>query len=65
MGPTSCADLFGVPAVGPARGRPVERPAAATTAAGVVAGLPAGVPISGIAGDQQAALFGQACFARA
>jgi len=24
--------------------------------------LPAGVPISGIAGDQQAALFGQACF---
>ncbi|MBQ4854842.1 glycerol kinase GlpK [Rhodanobacter sp. B2A1Ga4] len=26
-------------------------------------GLPAGVPISGVAGDQQAALFGQACFA--
>src|SRR5581483_8785907 len=25
--------------------------------------LPAGVPIAGIAGDQQAALFGQACFA--
>ena len=25
-------------------------------------GLPDGVPISGIAGDQQAALFGQACF---
>lgn len=25
--------------------------------------LPSGVPISGIAGDQQAALFGQACFA--
>jgi glycerol kinase len=25
--------------------------------------LPAGVPITGIAGDQQAALFGQACFA--
>ena len=24
--------------------------------------LPAGVPIAGIAGDQQAALFGQACF---
>lgn len=24
--------------------------------------LPAGVPISGVAGDQQAALFGQACF---
>ena len=27
-----------------------------------VAGLSAGIPISGIAGDQQAALFGQACF---
>ena len=26
-------------------------------------GLPAGIPISGVAGDQQAALFGQACFA--
>ncbi len=26
-------------------------------------GVPAGVPVSGIAGDQQAALFGQACFA--
>ena len=27
-----------------------------------VAGLPAGIPIAGICGDQQAALFGQACF---
>ena len=27
-----------------------------------IAGLPAGIPITGIAGDQQAALFGQACF---
>ena len=26
-------------------------------------GLPDGIPIAGIAGDQQAALFGQACFA--
>ncbi|HET7293720.1 MAG TPA: glycerol kinase GlpK [Vicinamibacteria bacterium] len=26
-------------------------------------GLPAGVPIAGVAGDQQAALFGQGCFA--
>jgi len=26
------------------------------------AGVPSGIPISGIAGDQQAALFGQACF---
>lgn len=25
-------------------------------------GIPKGIPISGIAGDQQAALFGQACF---
>ena len=55
------ADLFGVPLsvlpeVGPSSGR------LGTTAAGVVGGLPAGVPISGVAGDQQAALFGQACF---
>jgi glycerol kinase len=28
-----------------------------------IAGLPDGIPISGVAGDQQAALFGQACFA--
>src|SRR4030095_8136472 len=28
-----------------------------------VPGLPDGVPIAGIAGDQQSALFGQACFA--
>jgi glycerol kinase len=27
-----------------------------------ISGIPAGIPISGIAGDQQAALFGQACF---
>ena len=27
-----------------------------------VKGLPDGIPISGVAGDQQAALFGQACF---
>ncbi len=26
-------------------------------------GLPEGIPVSGVAGDQQAALFGQACFA--
>ena len=55
------ADLFGVPMsvlpeVGPSSGR------LATTAGDVVPGLPAGVPISGVAGDQQAALFGQACF---
>jgi glycerol kinase len=55
------ADLFGVPLsvvpeVRPSSGR------FGSTAEGVVPGLPAGVPISGIAGDQQAALFGQACF---
>lgn len=55
------AYLFGVPEavlpeVGPSSGR------LGVTAAGVVPGLPAGVPISGVAGDQQAALFGQACF---
>src|SRR5918997_6643467 len=52
--------LFGVPPsalpeVGPSSGR-----------LGVTAGdtgLPEGTPVSGIAGDQQAALFGQACFA--
>jgi glycerol kinase len=27
-----------------------------------IAGLPDGIPIAGVAGDQQAALFGQACF---
>ena len=53
-------DLFGVstdhlPRVVPSSGR------CAVTAA--VGGIPAGIPISGIAGDQQAALFGQGCFA--
>jgi glycerol kinase len=52
-------DLFGVPRsclpdVRPSSGR------FGTTAVGV--GVPAGIPISGVAGDQQAALFGQACF---
>lgn len=53
-------DLFGVPQralpdIGPSSGR------FGTTAAGTTA-LGAGIPISGVAGDQQAALFGQACF---
>jgi len=52
-------EVFGVPRealpeVVPSSGR------AAITA--VHDGVPAGIPISGIAGDQQAALFGQACF---
>ncbi|HSS11813.1 MAG TPA: glycerol kinase GlpK, partial [Acidimicrobiales bacterium] len=49
--PASC-----LPEVGPSSGR------FGVTAAGVVPGVPAQVPISGVAGDQQAALFGQACF---
>ena len=54
------ADLFGVPTgalpqVLPSSGR------FGTTASGLE-GVPAGIPVSGIAGDQQAALFGQACF---
>jgi glycerol kinase len=51
-------DRFGIPAsalpeVQPSSGR------FGVTAAGT--GVPAGIPVSGIAGDQQAALFGQAC----
>jgi glycerol kinase len=54
------AELFGVPhralpAVGPSSG------VVGRTVAGA-SPLPPGVPIAGIAGDQQAALFGQACF---
>ncbi len=53
-------DLLGVPdhvlpEVRPSSGR------LGVTAAGT-AGVGGGVPVSGIAGDQQAALFGQACF---
>jgi len=52
------AGVFGVPSsvlpeVRPSSGR------FGTTVEGC--GLPAGIPVSGIAGDQQAALFGQAC----
>ncbi len=52
-------DLLGVPSsclpeVRPSSGR------FGATVEGV--GVPAGIPVSGIAGDQQAALFGQACF---
>jgi glycerol kinase len=54
------ADLFGVPL----ESLPEVRPSSgvlAHTAAGATA-LPAGLPIAGVAGDQQSALFGQACF---
>jgi glycerol kinase len=52
-------DLFGVPR----SVLPEIRPSSAVygTTKGVKA-LPDGVPVAGIAGDQQAALFGQACF---
>ena len=52
-------DLLGVPL----SSLPEVRPSSGrfgTTAVGV--GVPAGIPISGVAGDQQAALFGQAFF---
>jgi glycerol kinase len=55
------ADLFGVPL----SALPEVRPSSgqvARTASGIVDGLAAGVPVSGVAGDQQSALFGQACF---
>ncbi len=57
---TELCDLFGVPAemlgeVRPSSGR------FGVTAEGTV-GVGGGIPISGIGGDQQAALFGQACF---
>jgi glycerol kinase len=51
-------DRFGVPA----SALPEVRPSSGrfgVTAGGV--GAPDGIPVSGIAGDQQAALFGQAC----
>lgn len=55
------AELFKVPSsvlpeVRPSSGR------LGRSAARVIDGLPPGVPVSGMAGDQQAALFGQACF---
>lgn len=52
-------DLFGVPQSALPEVRPSSGRFGVTTAS---SGLPAGIPISGIAGDQQAALFGQACF---
>jgi glycerol kinase len=38
-------------------------PSSGTVATTACDGLPAGIPVAGIAGDQQAALFGQACHA--
>jgi len=51
--------LFGVPATA----LPEVRPSCGRFGVtGADLPIPAGIPISGIAGDQQAALFGQACF---
>ena len=50
--------LFGVPASVLPEVRPSSGRFGVTTGG---AGVPAGIPVSGIAGDQQAALFGQAC----
>ena len=52
-------DIFGVPRdilpeICPSSGR--------FAVTGGVPGLPDGLPVSGVAGDQQSALFGQACF---
>jgi glycerol kinase len=52
-------DLFGVPVAA----LPDVLPSSGRFGTTVDAsGCPAGIPISGVAGDQQAALFGQACF---
>lgn len=56
---TSLLKLFGVPA------SLLPRVASSSEIYGTtkgVPGLPDGIPVSGMAGDQQAALFGQACF---
>jgi glycerol kinase len=53
-------DLFGAPKACLPEIRPSSEVYGVTKG---VKGLPDGIPIAGIAGDQQAALFGQACFA--
>ena len=52
-------DLFGVPASALPSVQPSSGRFGLTSRA---AGCPDGIPIAGVAGDQQAALFGQACF---
>ena len=51
-------DLFGVPA----SMMPEVRPSSGSFGTTSYLGIPAGIPITGVAGDQQAALFGQCCF---
>ena len=50
--------LFGIPA----SMMPGVRPSSGSFGETSYPGLPAGIPIMGVAGDQQAALFGQCCF---
>lgn len=56
---TELADLFGVPLAALGTIVPSSGVVGHTAARG---DLPAGIPIAGLAGDQQSALFGQACF---
>lgn len=51
-------DLFGVPA----EIMPEVRPSASSFGVTDYPNIPANIPICGVAGDQQAALFGQCCF---
>ena len=51
-------DLFGIPS----SVLPEVRPSSGDFGVTAYPGLPAGIPIRGVAGDQQAALFGQCCF---
>ncbi|HEX2036335.1 MAG TPA: glycerol kinase GlpK [Chloroflexota bacterium] len=53
-------ELFGVPEAMLPRVVPSSGMVGETVATGAI---PGGVPIAGVAGDQQAALFGQACYA--
>ena len=50
--------LFGVPA----SMMPEVRPSSGFFGETSYPGLPAGIPVTGVAGDQQSALFGQCCF---
>jgi len=56
---TEMCDLLGVPIASLPDVRPSSGRFGSTSAR---RGAPGGIPISGVAGDQQAALFGQACF---
>ena len=51
-------ELFDIPA----SMLPEVRPSSGSFGETSYPGLPAGIPIAGVAGDQQAALFGQCCF---